>query len=91
MEIFWLIVPWGDKLVMCWPYNWLGPALESLIDKRRTESYWQSPLPIFVVTVLKIAIFGSSGGGGGQSYLLTFYSDDLSLNPTEAYSFSCKI
>ena len=43
------------------------------------------------VEKLKIAIFGSSGGGGGQSYLLTFYSDDLSLNPTEAYNFSCKI
>ena len=32
------------------------------------------------------------GRGGGQVVsVLTFYSDDLSLNPAEAYSYFCKI
>ena len=38
-----------------------------------------------------VSCYGPSGGGGHEVSVLTFYSNDLSSNPAEAYNFLFKI
>ena len=49
--------------------------------------------PSLCIEILKNNLdIGGGGGNGGQMVsVLTFYSDDPSSNPADAYSFFCEI